>query len=263
MSDDPNLGNVQPYLDLITSEHRNRPNYIQAMTNVLQPFADLLYVYEQLNSVSFDLDTAIGVQLDAVGVRVGVSRQLSEPLPNVYFSFGVVGLGFGQGVWFGPYSPVLGIVSLPDDGYRTLIRATIAANHWNGTVENAYSYWNVLLGFVNSGLLIQEFSPGEVLLALTGTPDAVTQALFLYGHIDPRPATIEVRSRLAPSVVNTPYFGFWPAGVTMPETTYIGGFGQGAWGITLLPVMEPTESLQDALVMETPQSSEYIQVIEE
>ncbi|MGC7970039.1 DUF2612 domain-containing protein, partial [Salmonella enterica] len=68
----------------------------------------------------FDLDQAIGVQLDAVGEWVGISRNITVPLAGVYFSFDIAGLGFDQGVWKGPFDPDTGLTTLDDDTYRLL-----------------------------------------------------------------------------------------------------------------------------------------------
>lgn len=226
-------GNVLPYTTLITSEHQPRQKYMATVSGLLQPFADLLQLYADLPG-DFDIDKAVGVQLDCVGVRVGISRQLPEPLTGVYFSFGIANVGFGQGIWFSPYDPTTELVSLPDDQYRILLKAKIAKNQWDGSYEGAMAIWSDLFGLVDAGIYIQEMSPLEVIYALTGSPDIITQAIFGAGLMDLRPATIEIRSRLVPSVPNTPYFGFWPKNVDVPESNAIGGFGQGAWGTPVL-----------------------------
>lgn len=217
---------ISPYVGLITSEHNSRPNFVAAVSAAIQPFADLIQQMADMPAL-YDLDQAIGQQLDVVGQWVGISRLLAEPLTDVYFSFGIQGVGWGQGVWKGPFDPATGLVSLPDDIYRNVIRAKIDANQWDGTIPGAYAaYANIFTGA--QGILIQDNGDMTLLLAVTGdVPDAVTAALLSNGSIGLRPAGVLINNILVPSVPNTPYFGF---GV---ENSSIAGWGHGAWGVPL------------------------------
>jgi hypothetical protein len=142
--DSPNPGDVTPYLNLITSEHRQRPDYIAMLSGVFQPLVDGVTVARSLNTL-FDIDNAEGVQLDAIGVWVGRSRNLSVPLENVYFQFDT-GPGFDMGILRGPFDPLTTLFVLPDDQYRILLYATIAANHWDGTIPGAYNAYAIAFG---------------------------------------------------------------------------------------------------------------------
>lgn len=213
------------YLDLVTSEHRSRPNFIATLTALLQPIVGLqalVYTFPSL----FDLDGAVGAQLDVVGQWVGVSRQLPIPLTGVYFSWGISGLGWGQGTWKGPFDPVSGLVSLPDDTYRTYIRAKIASNEWDGTIPGAYSAWDAAFAGTGHGILVQDYGNMHMLFALTGSlPDAVTQSLFVNGLLNIKPAGVRIDAFVTPSVPDAPYFGW---GIDGPG---IAGWGTGAWGV--------------------------------
>lgn len=103
--------------------------FVQAIYESTQPFAELKSAAEAL-PLEFDIDTAVGVQLDAVGERVGVSRKLKTPLEGVYFAFDEDEVGFDEGVWKDDYDPSEGMVSLDDEFYRLVIKAKIAANSW-------------------------------------------------------------------------------------------------------------------------------------
>lgn len=223
-----------PYTNLITSEHAQKPNFVATVAALVSPFVDTLNLLQQMDSVTFDVDTAIGVQLDAVGVRVGCNRNIPIPLTNVYFSFGIAGLGFSEGAWFTPGDPTTGLTVLPDSSYRTLIKATIASNQWDGTYETAYTVWNDLFSLTGVGILLQFMSPLEIIAALTGRPDVITASLFGFGLLDLRPCTVRYRSRLVPSVYGRNYFGFWPNNQPVPANSPIAGFGQGAWGTPII-----------------------------
>jgi hypothetical protein len=189
-------GDVSPYTSLITSEHASAPNFVATVAASCQPFADLLAVLQSIPSL-YDLDNAVGAQLDTVGLWVGVSRNLAEPLTGVYFSFDTAGVGFDQGVWFGPGDSTTTLFALPDDIYRTLLRAKIAANQWDGSIPDAYAIWDIMLQPI--GLDIQITDNGDMTMTqtLVGTPDVVTQAIFNQGLLDLKPAGVSVTNVIA------------------------------------------------------------------
>ena len=130
------MPDITDYTGKITSEHANQPKYMAMVEAVSQA---LLGACDSAKSLpdDFDLDSAIGAQLDDVGVWVGVTRYVNTPLLGIYFALDTEGLGFDQGSWRGPFDPEDGITTLDDETYRTLIRAKIGANHWDGTLEQS------------------------------------------------------------------------------------------------------------------------------
>lgn len=224
----PSDGDVQPYLDLVTSEHRDKPLFMAMIAAVCQPIVDTLAVISTLPQV-FDLDLAAGTQLDVVGEWIGISRVLSVPLTGVYFSFDTAGVGFDEGTWKGPFDPDTALFSLPDDSYRLLLRATALNNSWDGTIPAAYAIWDVLFEGTGFELLIQDYGNMHMLFALLGpAPDAVTLALFTGGYLNDRPSGVRIDGYMTGSVPDTPYFGF------DVQNDSIAGFDTGAWG-TLTP----------------------------
>lgn len=172
----------------------------------------------------YDIDIAVGQQLDRIGEWVGISRQLAIPLTNVYFSFDETGLGFDQGTWLGPFDPTTGLVSLPDDVYRILLYAKIAANTWDGTIPTAYTAWNTIFEPLGYQILIQNNQDMTMDIALIGpAPDAVTLALFSGGYLSLIPAGVGVNNYYLQSVQNAPLFGF------DAQNDSIAGFDTGAF----------------------------------
>jgi len=184
---------VQNYLDLMTSEHVGQEKYAAFLSIFLQGQVDLLNLYSTMPQL-FDLDVAVGDQLDAVGVRVGISRLVTTPIVGKYFAWDTDFVGWDQGVWQAPTDPDTGIVRLSDEAYRTLIRAKIAANHWDGTVPGAYEVWAVAYG--DGMLTMQDNQDMTTVVTWVGPPpDAVTIAL-MSGEIMLKPAGVEVSSVL-------------------------------------------------------------------
>lgn len=219
------------YSSLVTSEHQ-KPNFIAVINAITQGHADNQALLAKLSGY-FDLDQAVGVQLDRVGLWVGVSRNLPIPLTNVYFAFDTANVGFDQGTWWNPSQPQTQLDVLPDDAYRTLLRARIAANNWDGSVPGAYTIWDTLFGVVGSSLLIQDNQNMSMEMALLGPlPDAVTLALLENGLLNIKPVGVAINYYWTPSVPDTPYFGF------DVENSSISGFDVGAWG-QLNPAVNP------------------------
>lgn len=220
----PAIGDPSKYLGLITSEHNQKPRFMTMIQNVVQPFSDNIQLCRNMTSL-FDIDNAIGAQLDIVGQWIGPSRDVSVPLINVYFALDKVDLGFDQGTWYSAFNPLSGVVHLADGAYRTLLRAEIANNQWDGTIPGAYAIWNTAFAGTGIGILIQDFGNMHMLMGLTGPiPDAVTLALFKGGYLNIRPAGVKIDAYLTPTVAGAPYFGF------DVENSSISGFDVGAWG---------------------------------
>ena len=213
-------GSVTPYINLLTSEHNQKPNFVASVTASVQPFADALAVLSTFPAL-FDIDTAVGSQLDVVGEWIGASRELAIPLTGVYFSFDTAGLGFDQGAWLGPYNNSSYLLSLPDDTYRILLYAKIANNQWGGTVPSAYAA--LAPAFPGNQVIIQDNGDMTMLLGVTGAAlNAVTTALLQNGYLDIKPVGVRITNYVTQNV-SAPFFGL------DAETSGVSGFDVGGW----------------------------------
>lgn len=217
---------VEDYLNLITSEHRDKPKFMAMVQAVLE-----VYVYLQDLSTSmipkFDLDVAVGQQLDVLGQWVGITRNVSIPIDGVYFSWdGDFTVGWDYGSWQPNRAPA-NITVLPDDAYRTLIRAKIAANNWDGTTDGAYAIWDAL--FPGTLILIQDNEDMSYDLALIGgVIDSLTLALLTGGYIPLKPEGVHVNVYYV-SVDDNPAFS-WDV-----ESDVLAGWDEGSWLREILP----------------------------
>lgn len=215
---------VTPYLDLVPSEHRDRPNFITMLTDLLQPLGDL-QINVGLMPLLFDIDTAVGDQLDKVGEWVGVGRDVQVALTGVYFSLDDASLGLDQGSMQGPDDPTSGLVVLPDSGYRTLLRARIAANHWDGSIPGAYESWDIAFSGTGYSIGIVDGNNMHMTMILFGpVPDALTLGLFTGGLLDLRPAGVKIDLYITEPADNVPLFGLDAASATVAGLD-VGYFG--------------------------------------
>lgn len=218
----------EDYLNLITSEHRGKEKFEATVVAGVSPFSKLQAVMLGLPA-DFDIDSAVGVQLDAVGAWIGRSRRIDTPLVGVYFAWDdLASDGWESGIWKGPFDPDSGLVDLPDDSYRVLLKAKIAANSWDGTIPGAYTIWATV--FTNSQLVIQDNQDMSMVVGIAGQPlSIVDQALLTNGYIPLKPEGVRIQ-----------YYAIAPAAGALfawdtDESTALAGWDTGQWATELIP----------------------------
>lgn len=218
---------VQDYLDLVTSEHSNKPKFMAMIAIHAAISVQIQTVLESMIPL-FDLDTPpVGDQLDIIGQWVGVTRDVNIPITGIFFSWDdVVATGWELGIWKGDNNSN-SITTLPDPQYLTLIKARIAANHWDGTTEGAYAIWSVL--FPNITLLIQDQQDMSFYVAIVGQVlDSLTLALLTGGYLPLKPEGVHINGYIVPVDTN-PLFG-WDI-----DNSSIQGWDSGSWGSEIPP----------------------------
>ncbi|MBN3832972.1 DUF2612 domain-containing protein [Burkholderia sp. Ac-20344] len=226
------MAELDDYTALITSEHQPRPRFMAVVAALAAPAVDQINVLEGIPGL-FDLDVAVGDQLDTVAEWVGTNRRVKTPLTGVYFSFDLDGLGFDQGVWKGPFDPDTGLTLLDDDTFRMVIRAQIAANHWDGTPDGAAAILE-LLAPVGSLVFIQDNQDMSMTIGVAGKqPSALFIALLNNGLLSIKPEAVRVNYVIT-TINGAPLFGF------DCDNAYCAGFNAGTWGA-------PTIIAQDLL----------------
>jgi hypothetical protein len=215
---------IDDYVNLVTSEHAYKPKFMTMLVTTIQPLVDTVITLENLPA-AFDIDNAVGVQLDVVGQWVGVSRQIVTPLMGVFFNWGMPGLGWKQANWVANINQT-SLVALPDNQYRQIIYGKVAANHWDGTIPGAYRVVNSVFAGTSTGVLIEDLQGMHMVYALTGVvPDAVLKALFTQGYFDLKPAGVRIDKYYTLSQPNVPYFGWG-----LQNAAGVAGWHTGYWG---------------------------------
>jgi hypothetical protein len=218
---------VNDYLNLITSEHRNKPNFIATVEAAVAPLVQIQTLLEAMIDL-FDIDmTPVGDQLDIIGQWVGASRKINSAFAGIYFTWDDTDSdGWDMGIWQQPGAPAA-LVILPDDVYLTYIKAKIALNSWDGTTEGAYRIWAEVLPQYN--LMFQDNQDMSFIFAISGTPlDSLTKALVVGGYLPMKPEGIRISDFVFPVDTN-PLFA-WDC-----ESAGLGGWDEGSWGEWVAP----------------------------
>lgn len=123
------------FTDLITLEHQNSPKFVSTVNISTVGYQGLIDLCQKSHAL-YDLDEAVGVQLDAVGEWIGLPRTVRLYLFK-YFSWDTYNLGWDEGVWYEEGQPRFIIFTLPDEYYRRVLKTRILVNHFDGTIPNA------------------------------------------------------------------------------------------------------------------------------
>lgn len=221
---------MSKYTDLITNYHAVKPLYVSHIDLSTRSLIDVSSALSGLVK-AFDIDTAIGSQLDVLGEWIGLSREVRQPITGVYFSFDTDGLGFEQGIWQGPYDPDEGYTTLSDDTYRLILKAKIAINSWDGQNDSLPAILD--MATAGSGLRMQIVDNQDMTISIWVFPEKDIAevsleilAVIRQGYLTVKAAGVYTGAIEIPSE-GTRFFGF------DMSNEYIGGFDEGAWGVPI------------------------------
>ena len=158
------------YLDMITSLYRDKPRFMAWLQASLKAGTDSIDCAEELWQ-AFDINTAVGKQLDTLGVILGRSRRLSFSLAG----------GFGPAV-------------LEDETYRMLLKAKIAWNFWDGTLLGLKDIWAAV--FPNNDLLYFDKQDMTIDVVIAGMFSELERQLIMSGYILPKPEGVRMNIRI-------------------------------------------------------------------
>lgn len=173
---------IDSYRKLLTSEYRHSPkltNWLLWLLNAGTTYTTFIQMFVK----AFDLDVAVGVQLDTIGRLVGVKRLL-EFVPA------------------GGESPLL-----DDDTYRFLIKATIIKNTWKGKLEDLYSAWDVLYPETKM-FQIQDLQDMTFNVIIAGDFSSLQKELISKGYIIPKPEGVRINLMTITDTSGYPLFSY-------------------------------------------------------
>ena len=208
---------VDEYLALVPSQHADKPRFMATLRAFLEPLCAMQELATQMGN-AYDVDTAVGEQLDVIGRWVGIARSAPGILDGFIFTWDdTERTGWDNGIWEG-YAA--GAYELPDDLYRTQIKAKIIANRWDGSIPGAYEILENALSVPDAVRLVDNDGIGDMpmyfsfdgtvqngwdagswqgasdgimemlILVRDGVLPAIEQALLMQGYLPIKPAGV-------------------------------------------------------------------------
>lgn len=160
---------------LVPSANRGQPRFMAFLRLILKQCLSIGELLESFGD-AFDLDSAVGAQLDTVGQWVQAERVL-------------------------PFAPVSAPRRLGDDDYRLLIRAAIARNTWDGTIESlAGIYANVFPAF---GIILEDKQNMSINVVIRGSFTELQVEMINAGLLIPHPAGVTMTYEIPETIVST------------------------------------------------------------
>ncbi len=200
------------FANLLAYEYRNSPRaYAQMNLWAKQAVFDAFPLQVQ---DAFNVDTAIGAQLDIIGKYVGVPRNIGLPVARPYFGFYDIGAsdqnpnGFAdstapavnaQAIFFQAYFQGAEDTALSDEAYRLIIKLKIILNQNDGTLSSIQTFLN-------------DFLPG--LFLLTDNADMT----LTYNLLSPPPVAEPVLERYLPKPAGVAVNFVYPTSSASPDT---------------------------------------------
>lgn len=186
-----------PYVKRITSWHNDKPLFCSTIALITQPLIDNQTTASGLPS-DFDIDTAAGVQLDTVGLWVGIGRVVN--------------------------STESGVITMDDDTYRMVLRAKIQANHWDGTMETLPAIYAALSPSLGATIFAVDNFDMTMDVFVSGTRlSPLMRTIISMGLLDIKPEGVRVRNHIISSETGL-LFGF------DISNDFIDGFDKSVWG---------------------------------
>lgn len=169
---------IDSYLNLITSEHYDKPKFMAWLTAVLNIGDSGITVANAIPS-AFDVNQATGVSLDTLGQQIGRTRFLPFQLSD-------------------GTNPVL-----DDSNFRTSLKAKIAQNQWDGTIPQMYELWND--AFPEANLQIKDNQNMSMTATIRGQLGLQSVELVTVGYIFPKPGAVSLDIRWESDITQSNY----------------------------------------------------------
>lgn len=133
------------YAKLLILQYYDKPKAFNEVKMIADEFESIYDFFRSFND-AFDVDSAVGKQLDIIGKIVGINRTVPSVIPKNFFGFddnpNMYGFGdkFDANIIVYPFAnkfePQYTDLQLSDADYRFFIKAKIAKNTVNATMSS-------------------------------------------------------------------------------------------------------------------------------
>ena len=215
---------ARDYSALITSQHNQQPLFMQTV-NLLTGALGQVYDATMGLVEVFNIDTASGVQLDIIGLWVGISRVQQVPITGAFFTWNDATLGWNVSNWKGPYEATEGITTLDDDTYRAVLKAKIGSNYWGGSNEEETQIGQEAFNSLGVQCFVLDNLDMSTTIYILGAPTQVLIEMIKRGVAPPKTAGVRVTGYILASDPGAPFFA-----LDVYTTTEVAGLDFGSFG---------------------------------
>lgn len=212
------------YTPLITNEYSDKPRFVATVALLTSAASAAAEVSASLTT-AFSVDDAVGVQLDAVGLWVGVSRRQIVPIADAFFTWDDADLGWNRANWKGPYEATEGITVLDDDTYRAVIKAKIGSNYWDGSDLALNDIGQSAFAELGVHCFVLDNLDMSTTVYILGNPTQALIELIKRGVAPPKTAGVKVNGYILASAPGAPFFA-----LSVPTTSEVAGLDFGSFG---------------------------------
>lgn len=212
------------YVKLITHQHADKPKFVAMVDLVAGALGSITDTTLSLID-KFDVDQAVGDQLDIIGLWAGIDRQQRIPIADAFFSWNTADLGWQQANWKGPFEAVEGITTLDDATYRAVILAKIGSNYWEGTNKQLNEIGGTALLDVGVRCFVLDNLDMTTTVYILGSPSAALIELIKRGIAPPKSAGVRITGYILASTEGAPFFA-----LSVTTTTEVAGLDFGSFG---------------------------------
>jgi len=198
---------TESYLNLLILQYSDLPKASQTITALTSKFSELYDVILQFEE-AFDVDTAVGVQLDTIGKIVGLSRIVPDVIPKVYFGFADTPNTdtFSKAPMFRIFDNTLTDTQLNDSDYRFFLKAKITKNVVTAKmIDDNLSIQDAIAFMFGTEAYINDNQDMTMTLYIDDTyPTRLLTFLFALDLI-PRPQAVGIKYGI---IISSKTFGF-------------------------------------------------------
>lgn len=179
------MSDFSHYYHRLISQHKGKPK----LKKWLEALLETSDHDENLLVDAFDIEQAVGRQLDILGALVGRDRML-------------------------PFDPDRGSALMDDRTYRLVLKAKIVANYWDGTTDGLYDIWNTV--FPDVALYMEDNQDMSINITVVGFPRDIPHNIITNHYVLPKPQGVRINYEFAEILPSTLYLGMalYTSGVT-------------------------------------------------
>ena len=194
---------INQYLAMITNQYQNSTKFLQWLTIPLMVIEDL-HLCANIMPSMFDVDLAVGVQLDILGLLLGQSRIL-------------------------PFNPTDGTMAKLDDAiYKKILKLKTMTNYWDGSLGSIYTAWGIIFPDVN--LVITDNQDMTASVSIKGELSQIVKDMIYNDLVLPRPEGVEyIYKGKIPETAAIFYYDY-----DDDESPYFAGYDVGYWDSSII-----------------------------